>query len=354
MRLLILGGTLYLGRHVVDAALAAGHEVTLFHRGRTGAGLFPQVERLIGDREGDLAALRGRRWDAVVDTSGFLPRLVRASVEALADGVGHYVFISSISVYAEDQKSRLVETDAVGPWPDGAEEVLTGETYGPMKARCERVLEETMPGSVAAVRAGMIFGRHDVTDRSPYWPRRMAEGGEVLAPGRPGRPIQLIDVRDIAAWIVRLAERRIAGTFNATGPEPPLTMGRFLAVCAEAARSDARLTWVDQDFLAAAGVQAFNELPLWVPESYHRFQDVDVSKAMAAGLTYRPLRQTIDDVLAEARPRPAGPIEVRPGITMPPSLARAREAELLEQWRTQGSRVHEAASRTEPASRRAT
>ena len=341
MRLLILGGTQYLGRHVVDAARAAGHAVTLFHRGQHGAELFPDVERLIGDRTGDLAALRGGRWDAVVDTSGYLPGTVRASSDALADAVEHYVFVSSISVYADPQKPRIVESDAIAPWRDGDPEVLSGETYGPMKARCERVLEERMPGRVAVVRAGLIFGRHDLTDRSSYWPRRLAEGGEVLAPGRPGRPVQLIDVRDLAAWIVRLSERRTAGVLNATGPEPPLTMERFLQTCAAAAGSDARLTWVDEGFLLEAGVQPYNELPLWVPEAFRAFEDVDVAKAIAAGLRFRPLRETVDDVLAWARPRPAGPLEIKPGITMSPGLDRTREAELLERWRAQGSRLQE-------------
>ena len=188
MRLLILGGTLFLGRHLVDAARARGHEVTLFNRGATAPELFPDLEQLRGDRDGRLDALRGRRWHAVIDPSGYVPRVVRASAELLRDAVAHYTFISSISVYADNTRPGTTEDDPVAPMPSGAQEVLSGPTYGPMKALCERVVEEYFPGRALHVRAGLIYGPHDATDRTGYWPRRAARGGEALAPGEPERP----------------------------------------------------------------------------------------------------------------------------------------------------------------------
>src|SRR5213083_546198 len=191
MRFLILGGTSFLGRHAVEAAQARGHEVTLFNRGRTNPDLFPEVERLRGDRDGDLAALEGRRWDAVLDPSGFLPHVVRASCALLRDAVGHYTFISSINAYAEPTRPGLIESDALAELPPGASSTeLTGETYGPLKVLCEREVEAAFGDRCAVVRSGLIFGPHDPTDRTGYWPLRVAEGGEVLAPGRPGRPVQ--------------------------------------------------------------------------------------------------------------------------------------------------------------------
>jgi len=201
MRLLILGGPRFLGRHVVDIALARGHQVTLFNRGRTGPQLYPEVERLRGDRAVDLSPLDGRRWDAVVDTSGFLPGVVGRAIEVLRHQVGHYLFVSS-----------------------------------------ERLVEEAFPGRAAIPRPGLIIGPHDYMDRFPYWVARIAEGGEVLAPGRPDRPVQVLDARDLAAWMVRLSERGVSGIFNATGPDPPLPMSRVLEACREAASSDARFT----------------------------------------------------------------------------------------------------------------
>jgi 2'-hydroxyisoflavone reductase len=334
MKLLILGGTAYLGRHAVEAALARGHEVTLFNRGRTNPDLFPQVERLRGDRDGDLAALEGRRWDAVLDTSGYLPRVVRASCELLRDAIGHYTFISSISAYADSTKSGITEDDALAPLPDGSPEEVTGETYGPYKALCEREVAAAFLERCAIVRAGLIFGPHDKTERSGYWPMRVAEGGEVLAPGRPERPIQLVDVRDLAAWLVRVAEARIGGVFNATGPIQPLTMGRFLENCREVTGSSAEFTWVDEAFLLDKKVGPYSELPLWVPERYNAFENVDCSRAFAAGLACRPLTETLGNTYAWAKTQPPGPRTLKFGsLTIPGALTREREAEVLRAWR---------------------
>lgn len=331
MRLLVLGGTVFLGRHVVAAALARGHEVTLFNRGRHNPELFPAVEKLRGDRAGDLAALRGRRWDAVVDTSGELPQVVRSSAELLADAVERYAFASSISVYADLSRPGVDERAPVGRLEDETVEEVTGATYGPLKARCEEAVERALPGRALVIRPGLIVGPHDPTERFTYWPRRVARGGAVLAPGRPERGVQLIDVRDLAEWIVRAVEERLAGRFNATGPAEPLPMAALLDACRRVSGSDARFVWVDERFLLARGVAPWTELPLWVPETPDRagFLAVDCRRAIAAGLTFRPVDETVRATLAWDRERAPG--SVPPGV----GLAPEREEELLRAWRTE-------------------
>ena len=318
MRILLLGGPKFLGRAVIDAALERGHEVTLFNRGTTGAGLYPQLERIVGDRDGGLDGLRGREWDAVVDTSGYLPRLVGASAALLADAVGHYVFVSSISVYASfaevvDEGSPVAELTE-----PGSEDV--GSDYGALKALCERAVEDALPGRSASIRAGLIVGPHDPTGRFTYWPHRIARGGDTLVPGPAWRPIQLIDVRDLAAWILTVAEERLAGPFNATGPT---TMGAVVDATRRVAGSSARSVEVDDAFLAAQEVGEWMELPLWVDtrnDEWRHFLEVDVSRATAAGLTFRPLDETVAATLAEA--------ETVDGVGLTPE----RERELLAAW----------------------
>lgn len=333
MRLLILGGTLYLGRHLVEAAVARGHEVTLFNRGRTGTELFPGLERLRGDRDGDLGALAGRRWDAAVDLSGYLPAQVRAAAAVLAEGVGHYCFVSSISVYADSTTAELSEDGAVARLAPGAAETLSGETYGALKAACEVEVEALLPGRALVVRPGLILGPHDATDRSAYWPRRVAAGGEVLAPGRPERPVQFIDARDLAAWMVRLCETGAVGVMNATGPAEALTMAATLEACRSVSRSDARFTWVDESFLLERGVAPYTELPLWVPEQARAFGTVSIARARAAGLAFRPLAETLADILAWDRAQPPGPRVSRTRLPMPGGLSAERERALLAAWR---------------------
>jgi 2'-hydroxyisoflavone reductase len=336
MRILFLGGTKFLGRHAVGAALARGHEVTLFNRGRENPDLFPEAERLRGDRDGGLGALVGREWDAVIDTCGYVPRVVRQSARLLADKVGLYVFVSSVSVYADFTKPRD-EGGPVGVVPDESVEEVTGETYGPLKFLCERAVEEALPGRAVSVRAGLIVGPHDPTNRFGYWIRRVARGGEVLAPGDPARRIQLVDARDLGEWMVLTAERRQAGVFNAVGPDYPLTMGEFLGVCREVSRSDARITWVGEDFLLANGVEPWGHLPLWLASSDERFRfflEVEAGRARAAGLTFRPLAETVRDTLAWQRGQ--GEIAAAPkaGVPVPDqTLTPERERELLRLWR---------------------
>ena len=325
MRLLILGGTVFLGRALVEAALERGHEVSLFNRGRSNPDLFPEVEKLHGNRDGDLTALAGRRWEAVIDTCGYVPRIVRQSAELLAEAVEHYTFISSISVYADNSQIGLDESAAVGKLDDPAVEQVTGETYGPLKAACEAAAEQALPGRVLTIRPGLIVGPHDPTDRFTYWPVRVARGGEVLAPGRPERPIQFIDVRDLAEWNIQMVEQRQVGVYNAIGPEQPLAMAQFLGACRMVSGSDATFTWVSEAFLAEQQVTPWTELPLWAPESDESlagFFKVDGRKAMAAGLTFRPLTTTLEATLAWAESRPAD-YQWRAGLTA------EREGELL-------------------------
>ncbi len=325
MDLLILGGTRFLGRHLVEAALERGHRVTLFNRGVSGPGLFPEVERLVGDRDGDLSALRGRRWDAAIDTCGYVPRVVRASAGLLADAVDRYVFVSSISVYSEPVASGADEEAPVEELPDPSVEEVTGETYGGLKALCERAAEEEMPGRVLNVRPGLIVGPHDPTDRFTYWPRRISSGGEVLAPDDPELPVQFIDVRDLAGWIIGMCEERGVGTYNATGPDYELTMGGLLEEC-ETVGGAAELVWVSEQFLEEQGVEPFTEMPLWVPREYAGLQAVNCGKAIEAGLAFRPVSETIGDVLEWDRARPADG-------EMGAGLRPERERELLRAWR---------------------
>jgi 2'-hydroxyisoflavone reductase len=333
VKLLVLGGTKFLGRAAVEAALDRGHEVTLFNRGRTNPDLFPDVEQLRGDRDGDLGALEGRAWDAVIDPSGYVPRVVRASAELLQES-GHYVFVSSISVYDGPPFTRFDEDAPLAELDDpGTEEVM--EHYGALKVACERVVTEVFPGRSTLVRAGLIVGPHDPTDRFTYWPMRVAVGGRVLAPGRPERPWQFVDVRDLGAWLVDVAERRIPGPFSAVGPVPGVTAGDVLEACREASDEDAELVWVPDDFLVAREVGEWMELPLWVAEGgeYERFHDWDASRAVAAGLAFRPVRETVADTLAWARTRDApGPGTAAMGGTEGVGLVREREAELLGEW----------------------
>jgi 2'-hydroxyisoflavone reductase len=307
MKVLILGGTLFLGRHLVEVALAGGYEVTLFNRGQTNPDLFPEVEELRGDREtGDLSTLGGRSWDAVVDTSARIPRWVREFAEAVGDRVGHYTSVSSISVYADTSEPGTAETAPVHVLADETvEEISNAETYGALKALCERTAEALMPGRVLAVRPGLIIGAHDDSGRFAYWVHRIARGGDVLAPEPREQPVQLIDARDLAGWILSMAERRKAGVFNATGPARPLTMAEMLQEIVSETGSHARLAWVDERLLVDAGVEAWSDLPLWlapnVDPAHAGFLSIDTSKALAAGLAFRPLADSIRDTLERAQ-----------------------------------------------------
>ena len=314
MKLLILGGTKFLGRAVADAALVAGHELTLFNRGETNPALYPEAESLRGDRDGDLSALAGRRWDAVIDPSGYVPRVVRASAELLRDS-GHYTFVSSCSVYASFAEPATEASPVARVEDESTEDVE--QHYGALKALCEQVVEEVFPGRALHVRAGLIVGPHDPTGRFTYWPHRIARGGEMLVPGSPQRPVQVVDVRDLAEWIVRNAEIGRNGIFNAASPPRP--MRDVLAAC----DGDARPTYVDERWLVERGVGQWLELPLWIDTEspdWSRFMETDASKAVAAGLTFRPLQETARGALEQA------------GLVDGVGLDAERETQLLAEW----------------------
>ncbi len=310
--LLILGGTSFLGPAIVHAALGRNHEVTLFNRGMTGADLFPDLETIIGNRdpniEPGLSGLKGRSFDMVIDTSGYVPWMVRESAQALRDHVEHYVFISSISVYPTYSEIGMTESAETARIPEEAMaryESLTfadgysPRLYGALKAGCEREAEKAMPGRVSNIRPGLIVGPRDRTNRFTYWPVRVEKGGEVLAPGTPSDPVQYIDVRDLAEFCLAAAEKRAAGLFNATGPVGGMEMGHFLNACKEVTDSDANFVWADADFLTSQGVSAWQNMPMWVPPSgdYAGFGRISVDRAIKAGLSFRPVADTIKTTL---------------------------------------------------------
>jgi nucleoside-diphosphate-sugar epimerase len=311
VRVLVLGGTLFLGRHVVEAALARGHDVSVFNRGRTRPDLFPEVEHLRGDRDaGDLEALRGREWDAVVDTSARVPRWVRDTAGLLAGTGAHYTLVSSISVYRDLSRPKVAEDAPVHTLEDQTiEEISDAETYGALKALCEEALDEELPGRGLSVRAGLIVGPYDNTGRFTYWVHRIARGGEVLAPEPRDQPVQFVHARDLADWMLASAERRLSGVFNATGPETPLTLGQLLDACADLSKEPVSLTWVDERFLVEQGVQDWSDLPLWVAPGVKKenagLMSVDVSPALTEGLRFRPLPETLRETLAGAEPTAA-------------------------------------------------
>lgn len=332
MRLLVLGGTRFLGRGIVDAALARGDEVTTFTRGRSGespAG----VEALHGDRStpDGMDVLRGRTWDAVVDTSGFVPVVVGRGAALLADAVGHYVFVSSINAHPGFPGQPVRADSPVHDCPPDAgspDGEFPMEQYGPFKAGSERAVEQHFPGRSAFLRAGMIIGPYDDTGRFPYWVDRTARGGEVLAAGDPDVPMRLVDQRDLGAWAVELARDRVTGPFLATGPAGQVTFAGMLA--GMQAGPDTTVTWVDEDFLVEQEVTPWSELPLWIPAADSPATwDQDTTAAERAGLRTRPVAESARDVLAWLRDAGAGPANPRTGRA---GLDPEKERRILAAW----------------------
>jgi 2'-hydroxyisoflavone reductase len=297
--ILILGGTGFLGPHVVEAARARGHALTLFNRGKTRPGLFPDIEKLQGDRDGKLDALKNRTWDAVVDTSGYVPRIVKMSAELLAPSVKQYIFISTISVYDADKIPNADETAKLLTIDDPASEDVP-TNYGALKALSEQAAEAAMPGKVCTLRPGLIIGPGDPTGRFTHWPTRMADGGEVLCPGDGTTPVQYIDGRDLGIWIVKLIEDGTLGTYNALGPDKRITMREVLDACNEASGTKATMTWVDSDFLDKQSVAPWQEMPMWIEAKGDTagFGTMQNARAIKAGVTFRPIRDTAKDTLA--------------------------------------------------------
>lgn len=330
MNILILGGTVFLGRALVEAGRARGHRLTLFNRGRSAPSLYPDVEQVHGDRERDLSLLDRRKWDAVIDTCGYLPRIVRISARRLAEKVGSYVFISTLSVYATNGRSGIDEEGSLVQLENEGVEEITAATYGGLKVLCEREVQCELPAHHLIVRPGLIVGPNDPTDRFTYWPARMTRGGEVLAPGRPLRSLQFIDVRDLAGWIIRGMERGLRGVYNANGPSGMCTMRSLLETCRQEAGGQSEITWVEESFLTGEGVVPWSEIPLWIPESDPEaagFYSFSSRKAIAEGLVIRPLSETVRSVLDWLPLRPDRPWRA--------GLSAERERQLLQKYASQ-------------------
>ena len=310
MKLLIIGGTRFLGRHLVTTALARGHEVTLFNRGNYSTQT--AVETIEGDRHSELHKLKGRRWDAVVDTCGHLPRAVRAAAEALSNSVDRYVFVSSQNAYANVSVPDITEDYPLATLSDEqldqANAIDTkgqpsyGGLYGGLKALCEQAAEEVMPNRVLVLRPGLIVGPYDYSDRFTYWVMRVASGGEVLAPGRPERFVHFIDARDLAEWTIKMIERNAAGAYNTHGVPKTVTMQGLLEECKNVSDSDVQFVWATEEFLLGEQVAAWSEMPLWLPEDaaphLKGFMFISPRNAIAEGLSFRPLTDTIRDTLS--------------------------------------------------------
>jgi nucleoside-diphosphate-sugar epimerase len=325
MRILMIGGTRFVGRHMVEAALASGHQVTVFHRGQTGPDLFPGVERRVGDRNGDLSELGEGSWDATIDTCAYVPRHVHTLADALGDRAGHYLLVSSVSVYAAPDHAGYDEGAALLELPDPTVEEVTNETYGGLKVLCERAAVDRFGASALLVRPTYVVGPDDYTWRFPWWVQRLARGGEVLAPGPADAPAQVIDVRDMATWTIGLLEQREAGAFHAVSPAPPFSFRDQLeAIASVVAPAGTTLSWVDEDFLLAAGHDD-GSFPLWSGGDPDRFvMAADPGAALRTGLVPRPLAETVRDTWSWMQERDA---------TADLGITPDREAETLRAWK---------------------
>jgi 2'-hydroxyisoflavone reductase len=329
MRILMIGGTRFIGKHVVLSALAADHDVTVYHRGKTGSDLFPDVEHLIGDRNDDLTPLEKGDWDATVDTCAYVPRHVTSLADVLGDRGGHYAIVSSVSAYARPAGPGYDEDSALAELDDPSVETVTNETYGGLKALCERAATARFGPDTIIVRPTYVVGPDDYTWRFPWWVQRMAQGGEVLAPGPQHHPAQVIDVRDMAAWMVRMLEDGCSGAYHAVSPAPPFSWQQELETIAKTVGPHGtQLTWVDEEFLLRAGLDD-GTLPLWSggdPDVL--MMAADPGRANATGLAPRPLEDTVRDTLDWLRTQEQPPS---------PGLDPQREAELLRRWKERES-----------------
>lgn len=330
MRVLILGGTGFIGPHFVTALRSAGHQLTLFNRGKRNPDLFKDVETLNGDRDGKIDALKGRDWDVVIDNSGYVPRIVKLTADLLRDHVQHYIFVSSISAYADLTPPGIDEDYKLATLKDPGVEEVRGDTYGGLKVLCERVVEKTYGERCAIVRPTYIVGPGDSTDRFTYWLARTARGGAMLAPGSPSDPIQFIDVRDLADFMRLCAERHISGRYNACNPPGAVTMGEVLQTAKQVSKADTTFVWADTAFLEQEKLLESGEIPIWSPPNseYAGAALVSPARAVAQGLRFRPLEITVRDTLEWHAKRPAAQREkLRAG------LGPEREAQLLARLR---------------------
>jgi nucleoside-diphosphate-sugar epimerase len=326
VKVLVIGGTSFVGRAFVELAASSGHDVTVFHRGEREPEGLPPVTHVHGDRDGDLDRLGDATFDAVVDTSGYVPRVVDASASLLADRAQRYLFVSTTSVYPDEAEPPVTDDTPVHapPFPDTEE--VTGETYGPLKVACEVAVRERFADRATIVRPGYIVGPHDSTERFVSWLRRASTGEEMIAPGPPDEPLQVVDVRDLGAFMLQLLADDRSGTFGVVGPGEPLTMRSFLETAVDEAGAGTRLVWIERDVAFAVGdeEERYRLFPMWHPEwpGVHRY---DASHAIAAGLRHRPFRETLRDTLAWDRARPQEDLPFGP--------SRDEERELLARWR---------------------
>jgi 2'-hydroxyisoflavone reductase len=328
MKLLFIGGTRFVGRHLVHAAREAGHEITIFHRGQSNPDLFPKIERILGDRDADLDRLDGGRWEAVIDTCGYFPQQVRASAEKLSDKVQLYTFISTLSVYADFSRIGLDESAPLASTKIPDQDEITGENYGPLKASCEAAVQEVFADKVFIPRPGLIVGPDDTTDRFTNWVRRGLDHKPFPAPAPGDQPVQMIDARDLAAWIIDGVERGLSGPYNTTGPAERLTIQAMLEACLDGTNSQSNPVWIDSDFLLEHELEPWSDLPLWMPEKDERgLLAVDCHKAISAGLRFRPLANTVADIAAWDRARGLPPLKA--------GLSEEQQANLLQAWRAQ-------------------
>ncbi len=329
LRVLILGGTGFIGPHTIEALHRRGYQVTLFNNDKDSAGKFPDLESLFGDRDGKIEALNGREWDVAIDNSGYVTRHVKLTTDALNDRVRHYIFISSISAYADLSKPGIDEDHPLATLKDPNVEKVTDETYGGLKAACENVVRAAYGSRYTVIRPTYIVGPGDPTDRFTYWPVRVSQGGEMLAPGKSGDPVQFIDVRDLAEFIAACAEHRYVGNFNVCNPPRSVSMGQLLDSSRKISRADTKLVWVDEKFIEARKFQG-NEIPIWSPTQGEDAGAalVTSARAVAKGLKFRPLDVTVGDTLAwNATRPPERRKKLRAGLTP------EQERTLLEEWR---------------------
>ncbi len=328
MNILMIGGTRFVGRHLVEEALRKGHNVTLFNRG-TNKDLFPQLELIKGDRDKDTELLANRSWDAVIDTCAYFPRQVASVLDVIKDNIEHYSFISSISVYADQTAAFQDEAAALATLEDETGEEVNGETYGGLKVLCERAAEVQLKDKLLTIRPGLIVGPNDSTDRFTYWPTRIAKGGDVIAPDKPENDVQFIDVRDLATWTITMIEAKQTGAYNLVTTPETQNFGDLLNACKKVSQSDANFHWLPEAFLLEQEVNPWMGLPLWVPNEMIGFMKVRNQKAKDAGLSLRPLEETVKDTLEWAKTLPADH-EPKAGITL------EKEKEVLEMWFAKG------------------
>ena len=347
LKVLILGGTGFLGPHMVRSALARGHEVSMFNRGKTNTHLFPDVEKLIGDRDGDLKSLEGRRWDVVLDNSGYVPRHVRDSAQLLKDSADHYLFTSTAGLYQamfenEWPEGYIDEDSPVGGLPEPESEEV-GRYYGQLKAACEQEVQRAFPGRYTVTRPGLIVGPEDNTDRFTYYPARIDRGGEMIAFGNPGDPVQYVDARDLADFSLHCVEQKLVNTFHAIGPRDGMTMGQLLEQTRSAIGASTELTWVPGPFLQESGVPPVSLMP-WVSQEgpYSGLARLSPVRCFENGMVFRPFADTVRDTLAWWKEQPEERRQaMRGGLrggTLAPGPASmeqqmAREAEILAAWK---------------------